>query len=172
MIALDASIGGAASNSYVTLVEANAYFEASYGKTSWTDSVPVDDVKNQLLISATQILDTYFKWTGVPTSETQALAWPQRGAYDRNGLLYADDIIPQTLKIAVYELAYHLLANGGLNFSESKIDEVKVGSIGVKFNKYVVETGIPETIQAILTGLGVSLYSGAGKINVVELVRR
>ncbi len=52
---IDATLQGASANSYVTLAEANAYFETTPDDSTWTDKT--DDQKNRALISANRFID-------------------------------------------------------------------------------------------------------------------
>lgn len=169
MPVIDSTVGGLASNSYVSLLEANAYFESAYNKPLWAPLV--DNVKAQLLISATVALDSYTTWLGQRYSISQVLDWPRVSVYDRDGMLYPYTVIPYTIKVATYELAYHLLANGGLTFTQNSIDEVKVGSIGIKFSNYITEMGIPAFVESILSHVGSPLYIDSGKVTMARLVR-
>jgi hypothetical protein len=167
--AIDTTVGGSASNSYVSLLEADAYFESVYGKTLWA---PADQTtREQLLVSATAALDQYMQWQGQRYVLDQALAWPRIGAYDRDNLSYPYTAVPQLIKVATFELAYYLLANGGLNYDPNKVDEVKVGSIGVKFANYVAETGLPKFIESMLSHVGQPQYADGSTIKMVRLVR-
>jgi len=135
-VALDATVGGPASNSYVTLAEADAYFATRLFATAWTSAT--DPQQEAALISATRLIDAkitqpwtsanlpdgftvrrvatlgpdqqaFTVWNGEPASSTQALAWPRSGMVDKLGNELADDVLPQSLKDAVCELALLLL---------------------------------------------------------------
>ena len=54
---IDATIKGANANSYVTLSEANNYFETVPDSSTWTNKT--DDQKNRSLISATRWIDGF-----------------------------------------------------------------------------------------------------------------
>lgn len=166
---VDSTVGGVASNSYVSLLEADTYFSDMYNKPLWAPLT--EGVKSQLVVSATASLDAYIQWNGSRTTLDQALDWPRTGAYDRDNVMYPIDEIPHLIKVATFELAYHFLVNGGLTFDQNKIDEVKVGSIGVKFSSYIVDTGIPSYIEAMLAHVGGSLIVDRGKVMMAKLVR-
>jgi hypothetical protein len=166
---IDSSIGGVASNSYVSLLEADAYFDSVYGKTLW--DAALENIKQQLLISATGALDQFFQWEGQKYTIDQALEWPRVNAYDRSGTMYSYTTIPNIIKVATYELAYHMLANGGLVYDQNRIDEVKVGSIAVKFTSYITETGIPKSIEAMLSHIGMPLFIDGNKMTMAKLER-
>src|SRR5210317_143211 len=100
-------------NSYVTIAEADAYFETRIDSAEWESST--DDIKEQALVTATQLIDDRH-WIGLAVSPSQALAWPRKEAiyYDpRMGqdITIAENEVPTKVKIAVYEQALHLLQN-------------------------------------------------------------
>ena len=98
-------------NSYVTVSEANAYFENRLNSSLWDDAD--DGTKSQSLVTATSILDS-FDWQGIIADETQKLAFPRIGTYFDNKIGYEIQIgsgIPERISIATFELAYHLLSN-------------------------------------------------------------
>lgn len=100
MPTIDATVGGAFSNSYETHAEANEYFE-----TRFPLAVPwVTSGQESLLIMATRVLNNMFQprktlfadcgckfyrinrtWTGTPATATQRLPWPRAGVFDENG---------------------------------------------------------------------------------------
>lgn len=169
MPTIDNTIGGVASNSYVSLLEADTYFASVYGKPLWDPLTQT--AQEQLLISSAQALDAYLEWTGTKYALDQALDWPRVNAYDRDGVAYPYTAIPQIIKVAQFELAYYILANGGLVFEQNMIDEVKVGTIGVKFSNYVAETGIPKFIESMLAHVGAPLYIDGGTMKMAKLER-
>ena len=67
---IDATIKGASANSYVTLAEANTYFETVPDSSTWTNKT--DDQKNRSLISATRWIDS-FVFYGDRCDDGQAL---------------------------------------------------------------------------------------------------
>ena len=71
---IDATIKGENANSYVTLTEANDYFDTSPDSSTWTNKT--DDQKKRSLISATRWIDT-FVYQGDRCDEDQALKFPR-----------------------------------------------------------------------------------------------
>lgn len=169
MTTVDASVGTQTANSYVVVADADAYFEASFGRSSWA-SVDVAD-KATLVVNASRALDTYITWEGQKTSQDQSMEWPRTGAYDKIGIAYDNDVIPMPVKFATYELAYYLFGNGGLNFSEQSVDRVKVGPIDVEFTKKSVDSGIPKFIEQLIAHIGSSDVVGNNSVMVARLVR-
>ena len=117
-------------NSYVTLEEAETYFEGRLDAAAWTS---VDDsFKEQALITATSMLD-YMNWAGVAVSQSQSLAFPRTGTYfdPRMGaeVLFGDTEAPVRVKEATYEIAHHLLNNDGLLDQSGSATKIEVGRV-------------------------------------------
>jgi len=123
---IHATLKGESSNSYVTLAEANSYFETSPDDSTWTNKT--DDQKNRALISATRWIDS-LNYYGDRCDEGQALKWPRNN-------LEVDDVemvctaIPNNIKYAQYELA-RALANDtdamtGNKGTEGVVQEIEV----------------------------------------------
>src|SRR5690349_2139070 len=74
---IDATAGGAASNSYATLQDAADYHDTHPYSSVWDDAD--DDQKTRALITATRMLDDWFEWKGAISTTTQALLWPRSG---------------------------------------------------------------------------------------------
>ncbi len=105
--------GSTTANSYLSVDDADQYFE-NYGNTStWTALDAAD--KEQALRFGTQFLETRFaaQWLGRKANKTQALAWPRCGIHV-DGYLLDDASLPQKLKDATAEAALRYLTDGEL----------------------------------------------------------
>ena len=139
---IDATVGGASANSYVTLASANTYFETVPDSTTWTNKT--DDQKNRALISATRWIDG-LSFYGDRCATTQALKWP-RNNYTVDTIELSCTIIPEAIKTATYELA-RALANDtdaitGTTGTTGIYDEVELGDLRVKYNKTSQTSGV------------------------------
>jgi hypothetical protein len=105
-LALEAEIGGTASNSYVTRDEADGYFADRLYTTKWDDASNPE--KDKALVTATRRIDEE-QFTGEKTTLGQALKWPRIGASDEGGDEFAADIIPTRVQQAVFITALELL---------------------------------------------------------------
>jgi hypothetical protein len=126
-LTIDATVGGASSNSYVLLADAEAYM---LGRVNpWTGT---DAAKDTALVNATSLLDQEqwagTKGTSATSALTQALAWPRRWvptleftAYpeyvtdnfiDTSVAFYSSLVIPTPIVRATCELAMELLRAG------------------------------------------------------------
>lgn len=169
-LTLVATPGAANANSYLTLIEAEAYFESRSSVAAWEAA----DNKEALLVMATRVIDMYFAgqrvrvddkppyyrvgpaWTGAPADAVQALAWPRTGMLNRNGFAILSTAIPQELKDAVAELA-GALATRDLTADNKNalqgITSAKAGSVSVSFGdmaKIVITKMIPDSVMFML----------------------
>ena len=129
-----ATLKSATANSYVTLAEANPYFETVPDSTTWDNKT--DDQKNRALISATRWIDS-LNFYGDRCDDGQALKWP-RNNYEVDNVELACTAIPKNIKYAEYELA-RALANEtdaitGNKGTDGTYEEVKIGDMEVKYN--------------------------------------
>ena len=169
MPTVNATVGDASANSYVETAEADLYFDEAIGKDAWPAAA--SDTRDAAVISASRYLDQYMDWNGYRTTDTQRMDFPRNGVTDRDGLLYSDTTIPELLKQAVFELAYYLVVNGGINFVDQTLDRVKVAVIDIKFTAKSIDIGIPLFIENMISHLGSSLVSGLGRAHTVRLER-
>jgi hypothetical protein len=128
-LVLDATVGGAAANSYTDAATADAYFLGRAFASSWTGAGT--SAKEQALVWATSVLERE-EWAGAKgstpaTAITQALAWPRRWAptleadaapqaitqdfIDLSTMYYSELSIPQPIIRATCELALVILSN-------------------------------------------------------------
>lgn len=110
-MAFDATVGGAASNSYLTVAEADAIAVEHPFSASWiaiVSGAPGTAQKQALLIAATRAINNLC-YLGTPASQTQALKFPMSGLLTRTGYGLADSVIPLDLKLATFEMALNLL---------------------------------------------------------------
>jgi hypothetical protein len=172
-MALDATIGGANSNSYLTEAEANAYLtnERLY-ITAWTAATTT--VREQALIWATFLIDASFEFEGSRRYLTQALRFPRAGLVDVDGDYIDQDTIPSLIKKATATYALYLLQ--GDRTAEPSIlglgiKEAKIGPLSVIVDSLENKPIIPDDIALILAPLG-SLTSQASEgSSVVKLDR-
>lgn len=136
----DASVGGANSNSYRTVADADIYFASRPYSTLWTNILTnVQSTKESFLMWATRLVDAKIKsdfddkafpydptirkisfirpdgecficWNGVVADSSQALAWPRIGMFNKNKIAIPNNIIPQQIGDVVCELILLLLA--------------------------------------------------------------
>ena len=165
-----ATIKSETANSYVTLSEANDYFDTSPDSSTWTNKT--DDQKKRSLISATRWIDTLVFY-GDRCDESQALKFP-RTNYQVDGVELSCSTIPNNIKYAQYELA-RALANDtdaitGTTGKDGNFSEVKLGDIQVKYNTDSQGTGsinnILDVYPWLQSYLGAYMLGGAGSFQL------
>tara|TARA_R110000744_G_scaffold154666_4_gene269745 strand:- start:414 stop:941 length:528 start_codon:yes stop_codon:yes gene_type:complete len=147
-IAIDATVGSAAANSFVTLAEADSYMEGRLNSTLW--DAATDDSKNRSLVEATRYLSA-LEWTGDRVDSTQSLAWPRQNAYDPDSPIYdyfGTTVIPARIDRGTYELANEFIKAGttdvaGLDPSA----EIKREKVDVLETEYTDAHARPEGLE-------------------------
>lgn len=147
-MALDTTIGGAASDSYVTLAEWTAYATAQGWTLSGTDAV-----KEAALRRAALSNDVSNTFVGQTQYQTQALQWPRIWTGLVNGWPIDPDTIPQAVKSAQMELAY--LIQGGADPLETF-----EGAVASERDK----AGPVETETVYLGGKGRSSFTAVSRL--------
>ena len=172
-MALDATLGGASANSYVTVAEADAYFATSFGRTAWGSASAAN--KEIVLIESTRLLDLLVSWKGYVKSDTQALRWPRTYVPNIDGRYLesyiSDSIVPKDVKNAVFELAYSLLSNGGFQASENELAKVKVGPVSIDFSDTVKSNGLPKMVRDMIARWGEYAVTSSNSVHTVWLLR-
>ena len=167
---ITATLKGETSNSYVTLAEANTYFETAPEESTWDDKS--DDQKNRALISACRWIDT-LNFLGDRCDNDQALKWP-RNNYHVDNVELVCTAIPKGIKYAQYELA-RALANDtdamtGNTGTEGVAKEVELGELKVKYNEASLATGnvnnVFDVYPWLQSYLGAYCLGGAGGYQV------
>ena len=109
-VTLVSTVGGASSNSYLSVADGDAIADYRLGTLTWS-SATTDD-KARALIQATANLDQ-LGWIGSRASETQALAWPRDDAACGDWS-FTNLVIPGPILTATFDLAEALLADPAL----------------------------------------------------------
>lgn len=182
-IAIDATVGGANANSYLTLAAAQAIidgFVQDADVTAWASATT--DQKNRALFTATQRLDRE-RFLGARATDTQALQWPRTGVRKPDTYIntyavgfpfrittdyYTDTEIPTQIQYAQVVLAVYLHNNpDGLGLSGLEdYKNVKIGSLDVTPNLGYGAVGadkVPPIMERYLTGLRIS---GPGNVAI------
>lgn len=182
-VTIDATVGGANANSYLTLAEAQAIidgFVQDADVTAWASATT--DQKNRALFTAAQRLDRE-RYLGARATDTQALQWPRSGVRKPDTYIntyavgfpfrittdyFADNEIPTQIKYAQVVLAAYLHNNpDGIGLSGLEdYKNVKIGSLDVTPNNGYGAVGVdkvPPLMERYLTGLRIS---GPGNVSV------
>ena len=153
MPTITATPGHASANSYGTLAEAETYMTTRLYITTWTAAVQA--TKEAALIWATRLIDANVVFTGSPSTDTQALAWPREDMESLNGVAIADDAIPQALKNAQFELALLLLSTDRTaenDVAAQGIVGVKAGPVDIRFKEgaSLFRDAVPQSVVDLM----------------------
>jgi hypothetical protein len=124
-------------NSYVDVEEAEVYFETRLDVPAWHEAD--DEDRESALVTATQLIDE-LAFRGTMTSLSQSLAWPRSNVsyFSRKAGQVVDvpsNVVPEQVKVAVFEQALHLLTNQDLlNANDQTFERIKVGPIEIADN--------------------------------------
>jgi hypothetical protein len=146
-------------NCYLSLAQADAYFNDRIDSDNWDTSTPAD--KGAALVTATRIIDNEFRFIGQALSSSQSLAWPRaQVAYFDPRLNTVVTInsseYPQRVRDATCEQAYHLLLNENLlDVSQQTFERIKVGPIEIEDSSsdYKAAPRINPSVNTILKPL-------------------
>ena len=175
-VLINATVGSASANSYLTLAEATAIIDGFVEDSDvqhWNSGNT--DSRNRALFTATQRLDRE-RFLGARATDTQALQWPRTGVRKPDTYIntyavgfpfrittdyFTDTEIPTQIKYAQTVLAVFLHNNTdalGLSGLED-YKNVKIGSIDVTPNLGYGAVGadkVPPLMERYLTGLRIS----------------
>jgi len=167
------TVAAETANTYVTLAEANQYFEDRPGSTLWSSATT--DQKTQALLAACMDIDKLeFLYEIYDQSTPQALQFPRTASTIMNNRHQltdssGDPIIPTDIKRAQMEQAYHRLRLGSAEIEDMAAKGIVSKSIG--------DTSVSYSESLITAGAGATIGSMAASflrswINRVREVRR
>lgn len=163
-MALDATPGGASSNSYATVAEADAYHVNHLYATAWTGATTSN--KEAALIWATRLLDEQVDWQGSASNLTQALRWPRYGVYNYDVVFFDHTTIPTWLKNATAELARWLLSEDRTAERIIGLRSVKADVVAVDFDKYDLKPILPPPVRSLIERYGQVRGVGSGTVSL------
>jgi hypothetical protein len=178
---INAVPGDPLANSYVTVTAATVFLTLYLNADAWEDASA--EMQATALQHATRLLDHQVRWYGVPSTATQALAWPQIGQTDTWGRPVAPDIVPSVVQEATALYALSLLealaaedagasaGTGDLVIKSKKVGDTTItyqdtGSSSTTARQAASPQAIPANARRLLWHYG--LVPGMG---VVPLVR-
>lgn len=125
--------------------------------------------KEKLIQWASRIIDERVRWFGKKTYPTSGLAWPRMQVKDREGNRIEDNIVPLAVKVAVGELADHLLAGDPETANTSNnITSLQVDVVMLKFDTRLEVERFPPNLSRILYGLGTTLFGRGGPKKIIK----
>ena len=152
-ITIIATPGASNANSYVTLANAETFFESRLHKTDWTDAT--DANKNIALAWATRLLDDYIAWDGMIASSTQALMWPRTLIHNTEGYPVSSGSIPSFLSEATSEFGMFLLADDvSIEKGEKGFKRLTLPGLDIYTDKRDRKGVIPQSVFAMVRDYG------------------
>ena len=130
-------------NCFVSNEGAEDYFVGRLDAAAWDTADPAQ--KDKALVTATRILND-LSWAGYAASSDQLLAFPRFCRYYEPLMGFTVETvgIPQRIREATCELAYHLLNNDGLLDETGSVSELAVGP--VQLNSVKTAKLIPKVV--------------------------
>lgn len=117
-LVIDATVGGAAANAFVTEAEQIAYMAARLNASTWTTvaGVSCTETEKAAIIESTREV-SYKQFLGTRATSTQSLSWPRWFVLDPDAptwgyVYFAQTVVPQRVKDATMELAFQFVKAG------------------------------------------------------------
>lgn len=153
-MALDTTLGGASSDSYVSLAEATAYFAARFGADAWDYLSEAN--REKALKQATREVDRH-RFHGSRWRWNQALEFPRQYPYHREHPEHTTTVeIPASVKEATLEqalwIATHETAGGRSprqQLQQEGVTQFRVGSTSETFGGASLSILCPEARQLL-----------------------
>lgn len=120
--------GLANAESYISVVDADAYIAAYKGADSTWDAA-TEATKEIAARVATQYLDGLYDWIGEKETSTQALDWPRVNAEDETGTLIAG--VPLAVEQATAEVMFLNVGGTSLTNNTTKASDTKREKVDV-----------------------------------------
>src|SRR5690242_14197955 len=150
--AIDATVGGASANSFVTQAEAVTYAGDHLNATAFSGASSNDQII--ALLEATRWLNVR-QWVGLKSSVAQALQWPRSLAPDPDSSFgmwaYFDQtIVPVRVKNAACELALQFLIAGTTDLAAfDQTRNIRRKQVDVLSTEYFDPGQRPQGLQAL-----------------------
>ena len=178
-MALIATVGTSDANSYLTVEEAQAYFDDRAHSEDWDAC----DNQSAAIVTASKQLDWYAVWKGLRSSDTQSMEWPRKFVTMQNTQdveyisfwyynfpyeyytenYYDSTIIPPEVKQAVCEFALaSLAADRTTDLDFAGISQIKAGPISVTADIRTNINPIPDSVWKVVR----RFIDGTGRGNV------
>lgn len=170
------------SNSYVDVVDANAFLETHVYAQDWV--LKGSDWQARVLIMASRLLDQMWQFNGFKTNPVQAMQWPRMRCPDHDvdnpmaGSLrffpntnYLDETkVPQIVKDATCQMALDLLTvNRTTDPDDRGIKTIDIfQGVKIEFDKADQRRIIPDSVRVSLLKYGRPLDSPGGAARLVR----
>jgi hypothetical protein len=167
-MAIDATIGGTSSDSYISVAGADAYHDDHLYAADWTGADTA--TKEKALKMATRIVDERVDWNGLKHTDAQSLRWPRSNVVDQDGYTVLTTVIPAGITNAIAEFAKQLIVSDSTAASEAKgIRFLQADKIKLSLDRSDRADVLPEIVLEMLQGWGsISTRSGFGSAKLVR----
>jgi hypothetical protein len=130
---IETGAGVPGAESYISVEDADQY-HSDFGNTEWAPKTLEE--KEIALRKGTQYLDVNYSWYGDKTNDNNALEWPRTGVSKPSGLLVADNVIPEEIRLSCAEaglkfFSFSLLAD---ILPDDDVKREKIAVIEVEYN--------------------------------------
>jgi len=158
-------------SSYISIDDADDYLSIKPNSTALADVA--EATRENYLMWATRLLDQRAFFQGVKTDEDSTLRWPRQGVIDKDGNLVASDEIPQGIKDATVEIAYHLYSQSvdpsappSTSAAASGIKKIVAAEVSIEYqdaaNLVSNNNLFPGGINRLLSPYGSIVGAGSG----------
>jgi hypothetical protein len=189
-MAFDSTISGGSSNSYISVAEADAYFEFHPDVNTWLNLTDAD--KELYLVTATNRLEQ-LSYGGKPTnSSTQRLQWPREfirnRAYEyldegfaidlyfessQSQYYYPKTIMPKDFIVATCLLALHYFNKFTEVYDLTDLQyetysDLKVGGVSLTLREGLTDDRLPTYVKRTLRSIGPDAWNNATNRKLVR----
>lgn len=156
-------------NSYISVEDADDYFEGIGYQSSWFEKATID--RERALMSGTQFIDNQYVYIGLKAEETQGLQWPREDAIDNNGFEVTG--VPKNIEQATCEAAIRTLSTSLYTDVNTKgnIKLEKVDVIEVEYFDGTTTTNPYTVIDQLLFSTGLAKKNVGTNSNVLRNIR-
>lgn len=151
-IVLDATIGGANANAYLTEERSIVLAETLPYATSWLTDTAIVPNRPMFLIHGTRLMDRHLRYDGERATVTQALSWPRVGLVDEQSRQnISQTIIPEFVELATLEWAFALAEDADQDQDlTSFLSGLQTGTLRLQFRDRSTAPVIPVRVTEII----------------------
>lgn len=137
-------------NTYADIDTVDAY-HAALGQSTWTGT---DAAKEASILRAMRFIENQ-QYIGIKEDDDNSLEWPRWDAWDRNGYLILNDVVPQNIVNALCESALvELVSPNALRTTLVRGNAIKRQKVDVIETEYFASAAGRTSYDAITMELG------------------
>ncbi len=156
-----------ATDSYISVADADTYFGARLYATTWTGAASTD--KEKALRMAAKALDRE-SYVGIISDPNQVQAWPRTGGADLEGRIIDAAAIPQAIIDAQCELALRYLIEDPTDDSGTLgVRSINAGGVAISYDGRAPQRRLPDMVLTLIRSL--LTPTGAAGASSAPLVR-